>query len=61
MTKVNVNENCIGCGACVGVAPDIFDLNDDGLAQTKDYDFENLQSVAQEAVDCCPVDAIELQ
>ena len=28
-----VNESCIGCGACTAVCPEVFDLNDDGLAE----------------------------
>ena len=30
---VKVNENCIGCGACTAVCPDVFDLNDEGKAE----------------------------
>ena len=33
MAKVRVNGNCIGCGACTGVCPEVFDLNADGLAE----------------------------
>ena len=30
MAKITVNESCIGCGTCVGVAPDVFEMNDEG-------------------------------
>ena len=31
--KVKVNKDiCIGCGACAAIVPDVFELEDDGLA-----------------------------
>ena len=31
--KVKVNEDaCIGCGACAAIAPEIFEINDEGLS-----------------------------
>ena len=32
MAKITVNDSCIGCGACTAVAPDVFELGDEGLA-----------------------------
>ena len=30
--KVKVNEDaCIGCGACAAIAPEVFEINDEGL------------------------------
>ena len=31
--KVKVNEGCLGCGACTGICPDVFELDDEGLAK----------------------------
>lgn len=62
MAKANVNESCIGCGACVGVASKVFDLNDDGLATTiVDGDLGDLEESAKEAAECCPVSAITVE
>lgn len=62
MAKAKVNENCIGCGACTAVAPDVFDLNDDGLAVSKiDGDLGDLEASAKEAAESCPVEAIEVE
>ena len=31
--KVKVNSDaCIGCGACTAIAPEVFELNDEGLS-----------------------------
>ncbi|MEG0592799.1 MAG: ferredoxin [Coprobacillus sp.] len=54
-----VNENCIGCGACTAVAPEIFDLNADGLAENIIGEVPaELEATAEEAVASCPVAAI---
>ena len=37
MEKVRVNqEACIGCGACMAIASDVFEINDEGLAESKE-------------------------
>lgn len=61
MAKVIV-EGCIGCGACLGVAPDVFDLGDDGLAYSvlgedvpADYDAD-----VEAAAGACPAEAIKV-
>lgn len=57
MAKITVNDSCIGCGACTGVAPEVFDLGDDGLATVIGDDVAS----AKEAADSCPVEAIEVE
>ena len=31
--NATVNSNCIGCGLCVSICPEVFEIGDDGLAQ----------------------------
>ena len=59
--KVKVNQSkCIGCGACPSLVPEVFDFNDDGLAHTiVDEVPENLEVQTKEALENCPVEAIE--
>ena len=53
MTKVN-KELCIGCGACVSVCSDGFEI-DDGKAKIK-----NLKTKCiKEVINICPVSAIK--
>ena len=53
-----VNENCIGCGACTSICPDVFELNDDGFAENIIGDVPSeLEADAKEAAECCPVNA----
>ncbi|GFI40372.1 ferredoxin [Thomasclavelia cocleata] len=58
MAKITVNESCIGCGACTAVAPDVFEIGDDGLAVVVSE--ENIDG-AKEAAESCPVEAIEVE
>ncbi len=50
-------DSCTGCEACVGLCPDVFEMNDDDLAQVKaDADYSGCDE--EEAIDICPVEAI---
>ncbi|MGN0425826.1 MAG: ferredoxin [Acetatifactor sp.] len=55
--KYHVNENCIGCGMCASICPEIFLLNDLGVAEAVGEETD-LNS-AQVACESCPVAAIE--
>ena len=59
--KIKVNqEACIGCGACLAIAEDLFEMNDDGLSQAKvDNVPADKVDAAVEAVESCPTGAIE--
>lgn len=61
MKKLKVlTENCIGCGACVGIDPEHFDFNEDGLSHV--ISEENLESEnLQNAIESCPVGIISIE
>ncbi len=65
MAKTKVLESCIGCGACTGVCPEVFDLNADGLAENilgNETDIPaDLEDAVKEAAESCPVSAIEVE
>ncbi len=48
---------CTGCEVCVSICPDVFEMDDDGLAKVKD-DADYSSCVGSEAIENCPVDAI---
>lgn len=58
--KLKVNQiTCIGCGACQAIAPDVFEINDEGLAiEIIEEIPEELLEDAKDAMEGCPVDAI---
>ncbi len=59
--KVKVNQEvCIGCGACVAIAEDVFEINDEGLSKVKvEVVPEGSEENAKEAINSCPTTAIE--
>ena len=59
--KVKVNqEACIGCGACQAIVPEVFEIDDNGLAIAKEEEIkESLVEDVVDAVEGCPTSAIE--
>lgn len=61
--KVKVNQDkCIGCGACMSVADDLFQFDDDGFSyavkeEVAEKDEEKVKTAAQ----VCPTEAIEVE
>lgn len=53
---------CIGCENCVIECPEIFEMEDDGLAVGKDIEIsDDLMEAAESAQDSCPVEAISIK
>jgi ferredoxin len=54
-------DTCIGCGACPSICPEVFKMEDDGLATAYVNPVPSeVEDTAQEASDGCPVDAIHV-
>ena len=60
--KANVDKNtCIGCGACTLICPEVFSIEDDGLAKAIESEIpKDVEESTQEARDNCPVEAIDI-
>ena len=63
-TKI-IRENCIACGNCNAICPDIYDYDEDGIAychidnnQCKAVVPDNFKSLIIEAQINCPTEAI---
>ena len=57
--KVTVNEDCIGCGMCEGVCPEVFQLDASSMSQVVG-DADAHSDKVMEAAEICPVNAIEV-
>lgn len=61
--KVNVDfAKCTGLGICESMAPDFFEVNDEGdlVLLKEDLTDDELQSV-EEAVSGCPTEALRIE
>ena len=55
-------EECISCGNCVDLCPDVFNWDEDGKAQVIDsHGCGGKCPSCEEAADSCPTNAISLQ
>lgn len=60
MKAIVDQETCIGCGLCPSIAPDVFEMRDDGKAHSLvDEVPSEHEDAAKESEESCPVDAIE--
>ena len=61
--KVRVDPAlCNGCGPCVDICPEIFELDQDGIAVVKiDHIPADLEEACQEAADSCPTETIVIE
>lgn len=57
--KYFVNDSCIGCGVCVSVCPEIFEMTDAGVAVAREGETAEMLNSAADAQSSCPVNAIE--
>lgn len=66
-TKI-IRDNCIACGNCTAICPDIYDYDEDGIAychidnnkMTEEID-EQFRSLVLEAHNNCPTEAIVVE
>jgi len=52
-----VSSACIWCSACVAIAPEVFELDENGLSVVIAADSYNKEDV-ENSISACPVDAI---
>lgn len=54
-----IDENCIGCGACEAICPQVFELKD-GISTVVEENIEDsLKEIVTEALEFCPTEAIK--
>ncbi len=59
--KAFVNEDCIGCGLCENLCPEVFHMTDAGVAEAVDEVPAGAGDAVKEARDSCPVSAITVE
>jgi ferredoxin len=61
--KVTIDpELCTGCGPCADICPEVFELDDDGIAVAKVSEVPpEHQDSCREAAEQCPSEAIHIE
>lgn len=60
MKKVLIDDSCIGCGTCVEICPEVFELEGE-LATIRQGADLSLDKKIIEAAEACPVEAISYE
>jgi ferredoxin len=53
-------DECIGCGLCPNLCPQVFHMLDEGVAGARDEILPEWEAQVREAAESCPVNAIEV-
>jgi ferredoxin len=53
-------EKCIGCGTCVSMCPDNWEMKENGKAYPKKEEIDEI-GCNQQAADSCPVQCISIK
>ena len=56
-----IKEECIACGVCADIAPEVFEMGDDAAQVKADEVPESEQDAAREAAESCPTEAIVIE
>jgi len=60
MAKITIDSStCVGCGLCVNLCPDCFELTDEGVAKVKAEDCSSCD--VKDIASQCPVNAINVE
>lgn len=52
-------KKCLGCGTCVALVPEVFEMGKDGKAKVKKFSNVEEEKI-KTAVDACPAQAIKI-
>ncbi|MCX6736673.1 MAG: ferredoxin [Candidatus Parcubacteria bacterium] len=55
-----VKEKCLGCGLCVGLCPEVFELKENKSSVKDNIDVEKNEINVKNAKESCPAQAINI-
>lgn len=61
MSRIQADrERCVGSGSCELLAPELFEVGDDGVVQVLQLDPAGDDAAVRDAVSACPTGALSL-
>ena len=61
MKAIVDQDACIGCGVCVDLCPEVFQMNADGKSEALDGPADDYRKGVEEAKGDCPAEAINTE
>lgn len=58
--KIDISK-CVGCGMCMNLCPEVFELKNGRSSVKKNANLEKNKDCIKEAISHCPVQAIEIK
>lgn len=59
--RANVTDDCIACGLCVDICPEVFEMGDQYAEVIVDEVPADAEEACLQAAEDCPVEAIEIE
>ena len=60
--KVTINDDCISCGLCAEICPEVFEMPDEGIAIVKvEVVPAGLEDKVKEDCESCPTESIVIE
>ena len=56
-----IKDECIACGVCADIAPEVFEMSEDVALVNIDEVPESEQDAVREAAESCPTEAIVIE
>jgi len=63
MAKIKISidrEKCIGCGSCIAICPDNWEMDGDGKSKPKKTELDD-EGCNEKAAQVCPVQCIKVE
>jgi len=61
MNVIIDRDECISCGVCESMCPEVFRMADDGLSEVHQQPTPDLEAATREAAESCPVSIIHVE
>lgn len=59
--NVKITDDCVSCGVCVDICPEVFEMGSDYAEVKSDAVIDDYEDEIRDAADSCPTEAIIIE